>query len=142
MEKIRVCDLMHKGVIFCYLDDTARDIAKIMAGNQIRSVAVVDDSGEIWGVVSITEMLPLYGRNLNDIKAKDIMKPYKIDIDPQMPVKEAVELMKKKKIENWVIVDPHAGPKRPVGILTTCDIVQFMSGLEAGHMEQYIKLHE
>jgi CBS domain-containing protein len=139
---IRVCDLMHKGVIFCYLDDTARDIAKIMAENQIRSVVVVDDNGEVWGLVSITEMIPLYGKNLNQIRAREIMRPYKIEIDPQLPIEKAVEMMKEKKIEQWIVIDPHAGPRRPIGILTTCDIVQYMSGIEAGHLEQYLKFHQ
>ncbi len=139
---IRVCDLMHKGVIFCYRDDNAKDIAKMMETNQIRSVAVVDENGEIWGVVSIMDMLAHYGKDLSKIRAEEIMRSYKIDIDAQWPIEKAVELMRKKKIEQWIIVDPHGGPKRPVGILTTCDIVQYMSGIKAGHLEQYLKFHK
>ena len=43
---IRVCDLMHKGVLYCYPDDSAQVVADMMETNRIRSVAVVDESGE------------------------------------------------------------------------------------------------
>jgi CBS domain-containing protein len=137
---MKICDLMHKGVIFCYPEDTVKDVVKIMDDNQIRSVVVVDQTGEVWGVISIMELLPLYGEDLESIKAEDVMRPYKIEIDPQAPVEDAIELMKKRKFEHLVIIDPHAGPKRPVGILTTFDIVQYMSGLALGQFQLHLKM--
>jgi arabinose-5-phosphate isomerase len=137
---MKICDLMHKGVIFCYPEDTVKDVVKIMDDNQIRSVVVVDQTGEVWGVISIMELLPLYAKDLESIKAEDVMRPYKIEIDPQAPVEDAIELMKKRKFEHLVIIDPHAGPKRPVGILTTFDIVQYMSGLAFGQFQLHLKM--
>ncbi len=140
MKKLR--DLMHRGIIFCYPNDTAREVAKMMDSNQIRSVVVVDDNGEVWGLISVREMIPLYGKNLDRIKAEDIMKAYKIEVDPEWPIEKAIELMKEKRIGQLIIVDPHAGPKRPVGILTTFDVVQYMSGLAIGRHEQHLRMHE
>jgi CBS domain-containing protein len=48
--------------------------------------------------------------------------------------------MKKRKIEHLLIIDPHAGPKRPVGILTDFDIVRYMSDVEQGVYEQMLKI--
>jgi len=131
---------MHKGVIFCYPDDSAKDIAKMMKENQIRSVVVMDETGEVWGLVSIMELLPLYNKNLDEIRAEDIMRPYQIEVDPQWSIEKAIEIMQKRKIEHLIIIDPHAGPKRPVGILTSFDIVQYMSGLKVGTYEQQLKI--
>lgn len=139
---VRVCDLMHKGVIYCYPEDSAKEVAKIMDSHQIRSVVVMDERGEVWGLISIMEMIPLFGKDLEKIRAEEIMRPYKIVVDPQWPIQEAVELMKAKKIEHLIVVDPHAGPKRPVGILTTFDIVQYMSGLPQGHFGLQLKMPE
>lgn len=137
----RVCDLMHRGVIFCYLKDSVKEVAKIMDTNQIRSVVVVDEFGEVWGLISIRELIPLYGKDLDKIYAEDIMRPYKIEVDPLWPLEKAIELMKKRKIDHLIVIDPHAGPKRPIGILTSFDIVQYMAGLPTGHFEQQLKMH-
>jgi len=141
MDKIiRVCDLMHKGVIACYPEDTIKEIAKMMDTYQIRSIVVMDETGEVWGLVSIMELIPLLGKDLEKIHAQEIMRPYKIEVDPQWPISEAVQLMKKRKIEHLVVIDPHAGVRRPIGILTSFDIVQFMAGLNHGHFELQLKM--
>jgi len=121
-------------------DDSAEVIAEMMAANQIRSVAVVDETGEVWGSVSMLDLLRLYGKELEQTKAQDVMRPYRIEVDPQWPVEKAIELMKKRKIEHLLIIDPHAGPKRPVGILTDFDIVRYMSDVEQGVYEQMLKI--
>lgn len=136
----RVCDLMHRGVLYCYPDDSAKVVAEMMATNQIRSVAVVDESGEVWGSVSMLDLLRLYGKELEQTQVRVIMRPYRIEVDPQWPVEKAIELMKKRKIEHLLIIDPHAGPKRPVGILTDFDIVRYMSDVEQGAYEQMLKI--
>ena len=137
---MKIHHLMHKGVLFCYPEDSVKDVAKIMHENQIRAVAVVDETGEVWGVISVMELLPLYGKDIEAIKAEEVMRPYKIEVDPQAPVEDAIDLMKKRKIEHLIIIDPHAGPKRPVGILTSFDIVQYMSGLNVGQFERLLKM--
>ena len=136
----RVCDLMHRGVLYCFPDDSAKTVAEMMVTNQIRSVAVADESGEVWGSVSMLDLLRLYGKDLENTHAQQIMRPYKIEVDPQWPVEKAIELMKKRKIEHLLIIDPHAGPKRPVGILTDFDIVRYMSDVELGVYEQMLKM--
>jgi CBS domain-containing protein len=137
---IRVCDLMHRGVLYCYPDDNAKVIAEMMATHQIRSVAVTDESGEVWGSVSMLDLLRFYGKDLEQIRADEIMRPYRIEVDPQWSLEEAIALMKKRKIEHLLIIDPHAGPKRPVGILTDFDIVRYMSDIKVGDFEQMLKI--
>ena len=137
---MKIHDLMHKGVLFCYPEDSVKDVAMMMHENQVRAVAVVDETGEVWGVISVMELIPLYGKDIETIKTEEVMRPYKIKVDPQAPVEDAIELMKKREIEHLIIIDPHAGPKRPVGILTSFDIVQYMSGLNVGQFERLLKM--
>lgn len=137
---MRICDLMHRGVIFCYPEDSVPDVIKIMDQNQIRSVVVVDESGEVWGLISVMELLPLYGRDMSSVRAEDIMRPYTIDIQAQAPLEQAVEIMKRRKIEHLIVIDAHAGPRRPIGILTTHDILQYMSGLKFGRFEYQLTM--
>jgi CBS domain-containing protein len=137
---LRICDIMHKGVIYCYLNDTAADVARMMYENQVRAIVVADENGEVWGLISNMDMIALNGRDLGAITAEQIMKPYKIEVDPLWPVEKAVDLMKRNRFEHLIIVDPNAGPRRPVAIVTTFDIIQYMSALQRGEYLQMLKM--
>jgi CBS domain-containing protein len=137
---MRVCDLMHKGVISCYVDDTVKDVARIMENNHFRSVVVVNERGEVWGLITYMEMIPHYGRDLEKIRAGEIMRPYRVEIDPQWPIENAIEVMKKLRYYHLIIIDPHVGTKWPVGMLTSFDVVRYMAQLEAGQFEQLLKI--
>ena len=139
---LRVCDLMHKGVSCCFPEETVKSVAKMIQANQFRSVVVVHQSGEVWGLSSIGALIRRYGEDLEKLSAEDIMRPYKIDVDPQWPVERAIEIMRKRKIEHLVIIDPHAGPKRPIAILTTFDIIRHMSQIETGNYEQMLRVYD
>ena len=139
---LRVCDLMHKGVTCCYPEETVKSVAKMIQGNQFRSVVVVHESGEVWGLISILDLVRHWGEDLEKLSAEEIMRPYKIDVDPQWPVERAIEIMRKRKIEHLIIIDPHAGPKRPIGILTTFDIIRHMSQIETGSYERMLRVYD
>ena len=136
---MRVCELMHKGVISCYADDTVRDVAKNMENNRFRSVVVINERGEVWGLITYMEMLPCHDKNLDALKAGDIMRPYRIEVDPQWSIEDAIRIMKKLRYYHLIIADPHVGTKWPVGMLTSFDIVKYMAGLKTGHFEQMLK---
>ena len=137
---MRVCDLMDRDVVFCFPDDSVNEVVRMMKANQFRPVVVVHETGEVWGLVSRLAVIRFYGEDLSRIRAEDVMRPYKIEIDPQWPIETAIELMKKTRHEHLIIVDPHAGPRRPIGILSSFDIVRYMSGIETGHFEQILKM--
>jgi predicted transcriptional regulator len=139
---LRVYDLMHKGVNCCYPEETVKSVAKTIQASQFRSVVVVHQSGEVWGLISILDLVRHWGEDLEKLSAEDIMRPYKIDVDPQWPVERAIEIMRKRKIEHLIIIDPHAGPKRPIAILTTFDIIRHMSQIELGNYEQMLRVHD
>jgi len=137
---MRVCDVMHKGVIFCYPEDNLKTVAAMLKENQLRSVVVMHESGEVWGLVSLFDIIKHYGQDLNAITADQAMQPYKIDVDPLWTIDKAVDLMKKRRIQHLIIVDPHAGPIRPVGILTSFDVVRYMANIRSGDFSQMLRL--
>jgi predicted transcriptional regulator len=130
---------MHKGVVTCDPADNLKRVAEMMRENQFRSVVVADPSGDTWGLISVMEIIRFVEKDLEKVTAEEAMRPYKIEVDPQWPVEKAIELMKSRKIEHLMIIDPHAGPKRAVGILTSFDIVRYMSQIEVGKFEQILK---
>jgi CBS domain-containing protein len=137
---VRVCDIMHKGVIYCYPEDNLKTVASMIKENQLRSVVVMHESGEVWGLISVFEVIRYYGQDLTGLTAEDVMQPYKIEVDPQWPMEKAVDLMKKRRIQHLIIVDPHAGPRRPVGIVTSFDVVRYMSHIQSGEFSHMLKM--
>ena len=137
---MRVCDLMDREVITCDVDDNLKQVLTIMNANRFHTVVVQDETGEVWGLISRLAMIRFYGENLEQIKAEEAMRPYKFDVDPQMPIEKAIQIMKQTKFEHLIIVDPHAGPKRPIGVLASFNIVWYMSMIERGHYEQILKM--
>lgn len=134
-----VRDYMHRGVITCHLDTPVKEIARIMDANNIRSVVVTDDRGEVWGIVSLISILKAWGKDLEKLTAEDILQPYTVTISPESPIEEAVELLKKKRIEHLVIVHPGV-VRRAVGILTTFDIIQHMAEMPTGTYRRDMEL--
>ncbi|MGA2404176.1 MAG: CBS domain-containing protein [Syntrophobacteraceae bacterium] len=137
---MRVCDLMDRKVIVCRLDDSIDDVVRIMKANQFCPIAVVDQTGEVWGLVSRLAVIRFYGEDLKRMCAEDVMRPYKFEVNPQWPIERAVGLMKRTGFEHLIVIDPHAGPKRPIGILASFDIVMYMAGIETGHYEHVLKM--
>jgi CBS domain-containing protein len=137
---MRIYDLMDRDVVFCYPDDSVADVVRMMKANQFRPVVVVHEMGEVWGLVSRLALIRFYGEDLDRIRAEDVMRHYKIEIDPQWPIEKAIEVMKRTRHEHLIIIDPHAGPRRPIGILSSFDIVHYMSGIETGHFEQILRM--
>jgi CBS domain-containing protein len=131
---------MDRDVVFCHPDDSVHDVVRMMKANQFRPVVVVHETGEVWGLVSRLAVIRFYGEDLEKIRAEDVMRPYKIEVDPQWPVEQAINLMKRTRHEHLILIDPHAGPRRPIGILSSFDIVRYMSGIETGHFEQILKM--
>ena len=134
-----VRDLMHRGVITCDLQTSVRQVAKIMETNDVRSVVVTGDRGEVWGIVSIISILKAWGKDLDKLTAEDILQPYTTTVSGESPIEEAVKLMQKKRIEHLVIVHPGL-VRRAVGILTTFDIIEQMAGMTAGTFRRTLQL--
>lgn len=134
----RICDIMQRSVVSCVPDDTVREVARLMKTNGTYAIVVTHVSGEVWGLVSVMEVIHQYGGDLERLSAEDIMRPYRKEVDPQWSLTEAIDLMKRRKIEHLIIVDPHAGPKRPIGLLSTSDVVRHMSGITMGQYQQIL----
>jgi CBS domain-containing protein len=131
---------MDREVITCHPDDNLKHVLTIMKGNRFRTVVVQDETGEVWGLISRLAVVRFYGEDLEQIRAEQAMRTYKFEVDPQMPIEKAIEIMKRTKYEHLIVVDPHAGPKRPIGVLASFNIVWYMSKIERGRYEQILKM--
>ena len=121
-------EVMHRGVVTCKVDARADQIAKIMLSNDVSALVVIDEHLDACGVITKTDLIGCYDKDLSSITAEDIMSPRLSTVSPDTPVPQAIEQMLDRKIHQLVIVTQGGGHRRPVGIFTSGDAVALMAG--------------
>jgi signal-transduction protein with cAMP-binding, CBS, and nucleotidyltransferase domain len=123
----RVMRLMRKGALSCSEDTSVREVAQIMLVNSTHYCVVINQSHEVIGIISARSILKAFGKDLRQAKAKDILVPYTFTITPSTPLREAIQLMDKRKIEHLIVVSDRPGSKAILGLLHVEDIVDRMA---------------
>ncbi len=130
-----VREVMHRGVVTCKVTATADRIAGIMLDNDVSAVVVSDERLDACGVVTKTDLIGCYGKDLASFTAEDIMSPGLHTVSPDTLVWQAVEHMLDRKIHQLVVVTQGGAHRRPVGIFTSGDVVALMAG-GSGHRSE------
>jgi len=124
----KVMKLMRRGAITCTQDTSIQEVAQIMVVNKIRYCVVVDEKHEVKGIISARSMLRAFGKDLEKTRAKDILLPYSVTITPNSLLKEAADLMSKKRIGHLIVVSDRPGSGRVIlGLLHAEDVVANMA---------------
>jgi CBS domain-containing protein len=135
-------DVMHRGVVTCLVSASAATIAKIMVDNNVSALVVIDERLNACGVVSKTNLLGLYGKDLSLTIAEDIMSSKLLTVSPDALVCDAIHVMLEHKIHQLVIVTEAGAHRRPVGIFTSGDVVSLMAGKSGPQSEAQIRCSE
>jgi CBS domain-containing protein len=123
-----VGDIMHKGVIACKPDTPLQEVVRIVADTDVHAIIVVDAQDEVRGIISHFDLIKCYGTDLQERKAQDIMTSEVVDIGPTASVPEAVKLMVEHDIHRLLVTEMTPTGKKPVGVLSTTDVVKDMRG--------------
>ncbi len=123
----RVMRLMRKGAITCGEETSIREVAQIMMVNATHYCVVINQQREVVGIISSRSILKAFGSDLDRTRAGDILVPYTFTITPSTPLKEAIQLMDRKKIEHLIVVSDRPGSKAILGLLHVEDIVDRMA---------------
>jgi predicted transcriptional regulator len=122
----RVRDIYHKGVILCKPDSPLQEVVKVMADTEIHAVMVTEREGQPpVGVVSHIDIIAHYGEDLTAIQAQDVMTSKVISISEDATVGEAAKKLLESNIHRLLVVNEEG---RPVGILSTTDIIREIRG--------------
>ena len=127
MSEKKVRDVMSRGIITGSFDETLSNIAEIMADEGISSLAIVDQNGGVVGIVSSLDVVKAFGEKtpaeISETKAEDIMTSLVYNVNPEMTLKEASNIMVVKGIHRVVVLSEEGG-RKPVGLLSATDIVK------------------
>ncbi len=141
MDRI-IRDFMRRGVVTCGVDANAAEVARIMLDNDVSALVVIDERLNACGVISKTDLIGYYGKDLSLITAEDIMTSEILTVSPDTLVHEAVQLMLERRVHQLVIVTKGGAHRRPVAIFTTGDAVALMAGKLGPQSEAQIRCSE
>lgn len=128
MTETRVRDVMHAGVVSCPPDTGLDDVAALMRENGVSALVVVD-GGVATGVISQTDLVDAafvqpYMRYWRGMAARHLMTSPVVSVRPDTTLTDAVEMLRARKIHRLVVTEPVAAGERPIGILSTTDLVR------------------
>ncbi|NNE53392.1 MAG: KpsF/GutQ family sugar-phosphate isomerase [Sulfitobacter sp.] len=120
----RVRDLMHTGdaVPLVAEDAAMSDALMEIAGKGFGVVGVTNAEGKLTGIITNGD-LSRHMEGLMQQRARDVMTPSPVTIDPDALAERAMGVMNAKKITCLLVVDP-AEPDRPCGLLHIHDCLR------------------
>ena len=102
------------------------DIAKKMFAENISSVAIIDDDGEIIGILTERDMMKVIANELppSGISAMNLMSFPIVTVKRKAPIEEAAKIMATKKLRHLIVEDTFG--KDVVGIITSTDLARYL----------------
>ncbi len=128
MSEKTVSDLMHKGVIACKPETPMNEAVRIVSDTDVHAIIVMDENNQALGIISHTDIIRLFGKDLSQHIASEIMSSPVQDIAPDQTAAAAAKLMLEKDIHRLLVVEQDGDKKKAVGIISTTDLVKEMRG--------------
>jgi CBS domain-containing protein len=135
-------DFMCRGVVTCSVNANAAEVARIMFDNDVSALVVIDECLNACGIISKTDLLRSYGKDLSLVSAEDIMTSDILTVSPETLIHEAVQLMLEHGVHQLVIITHGGIHRRPVAIFTSGDAVELMAGEVGRRSEAQIRCSE
>ena len=129
MSQKTVGDLMHKGIIACSLETTMDEVVRIVSDTSVHAIVVMDDDKRAVGMVSHIDIIRLFGEDLPQYVARDVMSDSVIAVESDQPAKVGADLMLEQGVDRLLVVEVDGDERIPVGILSTTDLVKEMRGI-------------
>ena len=143
----KVADVMSRDVITVKPETSLRDLAEILSQNNINGVPVIDDAGQLIGVVCESDLvernkplhiptvfvildsiIPLENpwrmqkefKRLTSTKVEDIFSSPAISVNPDTDITEVARIMSEKEIHTLPVVDRG----KLVGVVGKGDVIR------------------
>lgn len=108
-------DIMTKALIVVSPGDTIQQLAKVLTDGGISGAPVIDDSGDLVGIVSEADVIGKRG-----VLVGDVMRRSVVTVPANTPVEQVCLTMSRNGINRVPVV----GDGEIVGIITRTDIVR------------------
>jgi signal-transduction protein with cAMP-binding, CBS, and nucleotidyltransferase domain len=106
---MRVSELMHTPPVTCTPRATVGDVARLMASRNVGSVIIIDEVGEVSGIVTDRDIAMrgvAQGRSA-DIPVEAVLTRDVATIEPAADLADAASRMLKRNVRRLPVVDEH-----------------------------------
>ena len=133
---MRVSELMHTPAVTCAPTTTLREAGQLMARRHVGSVVVIDQVGEVAGIVTDRDIVlraVAEGRSA-DVTVDTVMTRNVATIDTRADIADAAATMMKRRVRRLPVVDERGHVH---GVLTLDDMLRDM-GRQADEMSEVL----
>ena len=119
-------DYMTTTTVTMNFKNSVLDVAKKMLPENISSIAITDDEGEIIGIFTERDMIKIVANELppGGISAMSLMSFPTVNVKKNAPIEEAAKIMATKKLRHLIVEDTYG--KDVVGIITATDLARYL----------------
>nr|MDO8081648.1 CBS domain-containing protein [Candidatus Freyarchaeota archaeon] len=98
-------DIARKNIVICKVDDTLSEVARMMVDEEVGSLLVEDDSGEIVGLITDREIFQIVaeGENPKELIAEDVMISPVFTVDRNAPITEVQTIFEQTDAERIAV---------------------------------------
>ena len=118
---MRAKDVMNKEPYILYGEDTILNASTFMKTERTRNLPVVDKSNKLIGLITLREIIEGLARNADAALVKDAMVKEVKAIEPDAPLKGAIQIMLLNKFGCLPVIDKN---KKLIGIITETDLLK------------------
>lgn len=133
--RMTVADAMTSRVIHCAPETPLRNVARLMAENNVHAVYVFDygteddETVQMWGLVSDLDLIAAMPVIDERTAGNSAVTPL-VTVSANERLDRAAQLMVESANAHLGVIDPRTG--RPVGVLSTLDIARALAEGETG----------
>lgn len=138
---MKINEIMHRGVDTIAPDAPVASIARLMRDQDIGAVPVVDEDGDLLGIITdrdITIRALADGRDVSALKARDIMTTDVVCCHETDATESVIDLMEDNQIRRLPVLDQDL---RLVGMVSLGDISQRMSEHSSAEILKAVSAH-
>ncbi|WP_448565008.1 CBS domain-containing protein [Thalassotalea ganghwensis] len=119
-----IVDIMNTEVFVANVDDSIADIEKVLSQNSLSFMPVIDNDGHCFGVISDSDIIKFHRdkRNASIENVWQICSHSVVQVDENISVENAVDLLLKERIHHLVIVKD----EQIKGVVSSIDLVRYL----------------
>lgn len=138
LDRLRVVDAMHPGLISCPVDTPLRTVARMMATYRVHAILVSAlgkerlAGGGMWGVISDTDLLrAAQAGELTEQTARAVAATPALTLPADDDLAHAAQLMLEQGASHLIVTEPRS--PRPIGVLSTLDLTRALARFPERH---------
>lgn len=114
-------DVMDKNPFALKEEDTILSASKFMKEERIRNLPVVDKENKLTGLITLREIIETIFTDPSKILVKNAMIKMVSTVTPDVPLKDAIEIMLKNKYGCLPVIDKN---KKLIGMITEAHLLK------------------